>query len=68
MTRTLATVRLYGAILWLVVVCLLGAVRETLPDDERTAGAFVSGMAWMLGLVMGMLVLTSWLYLQSVGR
>lgn len=60
MSRTLATFRLYGAILWLVVVVLLGAIRETLPDDETTAGAFLSGMCYAFVLFWTMLIVVTY--------
>lgn len=68
MSRTLATVKLYGAILWLVVAVLWGGIRETLPDDERSAGPFLAGMAWMFAIQMVLLVLTSYIWLLSVAR
>lgn len=68
MSRTIATARLYAAIVWLIVACILGAIRESLPDDESTAGAFLSGMAWMFAIQMVLLVGTSYLYLLSTAR
>lgn len=65
MSRTIATFRLYGAILWLVVACILGGIRETLPSDEQEAGPFMSGMVWMFAIQMVLLVATSWLWLVT---
>ena len=66
--RTSATLRLYASILWLVVAVVFDGVRETLPDDERTAGAFLSGMCYAFVLFWGMLLLTTWLWFVSVTR
>ena len=66
MSRTLATARLYASLLWLVVAVIFDGVRETLPDDERTAGVWLAGFAWAFVLFWAMLILTTWLW--SVSR
>jgi len=68
MSRTIATARLYASILWLVVGALLGAIRETLPDDEATAGAFLSGLVYAFLLFWGMLIFVTYLWWVGQGR
>ena len=65
-SRTIATARLYASVLWLCACVLFDGVRETLPDDERTAGAFLSGMCYAFVLFWGMLIFVTWLW--SVSR
>jgi len=67
MSRTIATARLYASILWLVVAIVFDGVRETLPDDERTAGAFVSGMAWMFAILVVCLLLATMAWAKAHG-
>ena len=44
----------------IVLRYLVEQLRETLPDDERTAGAFVAGMVYAFVLFWTMLVLVTW--------
>ena len=66
--RTSATVRLYAWIIWLVVVVLFGALRESWPSTEDEAGAFLAGMAWAFVLFWSMLMFVTWLWFVSVAR
>ena len=42
-------------------------LRETLPDSEETAAAFVSGMAWAFAIFFGLLILVTLLYAKAAG-
>jgi hypothetical protein len=44
---------------------LAESIRETLPDDEATAGAFLSGMVYAFGLFWGMLIVVTWLWFTA---
>jgi uncharacterized membrane protein YkvI len=68
MRRAIATATLYASILWLVVAALLGALRETLPDDESTAGAFLSGMVYAFLMFWGLLLFVTYLWWVGQGR
>lgn len=41
--------------------------RETLPDSEETASAFVSGMAWAFAIFFTLLILVTWLSVKTTG-
>jgi hypothetical protein len=42
-------------------------LRESLPSDEREAGAFVAGMAWAFAIFFGLLILTTIVYARAAG-
>lgn len=42
-------------------------IRETLPDDERTAGAWLSGLAYAFVLHWGALLLVTWSWCAQRG-
>lgn len=67
MSRSIATIRLYGAILYLVVAVLWGALRETLPSDDREAGIFLSGFTWAFVLFWMIVCAVTWSYAWSLG-
>lgn len=67
MSRTVSTVRLYGAIAWLCLSVLWDALRESLPSTEDEAGPFVAGMTWAFVLFWAMLCAITWLYAWSLG-
>jgi hypothetical protein len=50
-----------------VIAGLWESFRETLPDSEETAGAFVSGLAWGFVVFFSMLVFVTWLWSKAVG-
>ena len=68
MSRTIATARLYASILWLCACVLFEGARETLPDSEETAGCWLAGFCWGMGLNWAMLIVTTYLWYVSVGR
>lgn len=67
MSRGIATLRLYGAVLWLVVAVLVDAIRESLPSTEDEVGPFVAGMTWAFVLFWAILCAVTWLYAWSLG-
>jgi hypothetical protein len=50
-----------------VIAGLWESVRETWPDSEETAGAFVAGMAWAFLIFFGILVFVTWLWSTAAG-
>jgi len=54
-------------LLYDVALGLWASIRETLPDSEETAGAFVSGMAYAFVVFFGLLVLVTILYAKAAG-
>lgn len=62
-----ATVRVYVSVAVAVVWSVLQDLRETLPDDERTAAAWVSGLAYGLAIMLIALVASSACTLAAAG-
>ena len=51
-----------------IIAGLAEAIRETLPDDEATAGAFLSGLVYAFLLFWGMLIFVTYLWWVGQGR
>jgi hypothetical protein len=46
---------------------IAGDIRETLPSTPEEAGVFLAGACWAFILFWTFLILTTWLYLRTVG-
>jgi hypothetical protein len=44
------------------------SIRETLPDSDETAGAWLSGFCWAFLIFIALLVIVSWLAVKTMGR
>jgi hypothetical protein len=51
-----------------VVRGLAASIRETLPDDEKTAGAFLSGLVYAFVLHWAILLLVTYAWWVGQGR
>lgn len=67
MSRTIATFRLYGGLLWSIVAVLWESIRETWPQDEREGGVFLAGISWAFVIFWTVLIAVTWMYAWSLG-
>lgn len=49
----------------LILLYILGTLRETLPESTDEAGVFLSGMCWAFCLHWAVLFFVTWLWFQQ---
>lgn len=54
-------------ILYEILRGLAETIRETLPSDEREAGAWLAGLAWAMVLQWSALLLVTWAHCSARG-